>query len=441
VAGTYDVYAWWITGGSRATNAPYTINYDGGSETVRVNQKATTGQWNYLGTYPFAAGAASVVLSDGPGANGSVLADAIILATIEGKFAPNVIGNDVDYGFYVTGHNMACTACHDASENHIDHFHRTYASAADNYQAGYRLKSVDGGEPMNIPRPSGNPIDNWQDFALCFDCHSRVAVLGTSQSDVSGTNFWDDDGSIRNSHNYHLAISSTHFDSDFDGTADSVETCTACHNVHGSPTPAMVRNGELISREDALNFGYVTTLSDPNIDPNAILPDSIAGKMDLAGNTIEATGVCNACHGAMIYYRSPNPVVIIDNPAAVFNPDGNWSTSSTSPDRYGADFRYKAGGTGSDTGTWTPDVTYAGTYDVYAWWVTGGSRATNAPYTINYNGGSETVRVNQKATTGQWNLLGTYPFAAGTAGSVELSDGPGADGVVVGDAILLELQP
>jgi hypothetical protein len=80
-----------------------------------------------------------------------------------------------------------------------------------------------------------------------------------------------------------------------------------------------------------------------------------------------------------------------------------------------------------------------GDYNVYAWWITGSSRATNAPYTINYDGGSETVRVNQKATNGQWNLLGTYPFRFGTSGDVVLSDGPDADGVVIADAIMVEL--
>ena len=133
-------------------------------------------------------------------------------------------------------------------------------------------------------------------------------------------------------------------------------------------------------------------------------------------------------------------IVIVDNddPEATIDPEGNWATHSGYG--YGVDCRSKAEGTGTGTATWTPEIPVAGDYNVYAWWIEGGSRATNAPYTITYDGGSETIRVNQKATGtgGQWNLLGTYPFAAGTAGSVVLSDGPGADGVVVGDAIKFE---
>jgi hypothetical protein len=132
-----------------------------------------------------------------------------------------------------------------------------------------------------------------------------------------------------------------------------------------------------------------------------------------------------------------DPEIIVDNPDATVDPEGDWSTLIGHGDGYGADLRYKAEGSGSDTATWTPDVSEAGTYRVYAWWIYGSSRATNAPYTINYDGGSETVRVNQKesGTAGQWNYLGTYNFLAGTSGYVELSDGPNANGVVIGDAV------
>jgi len=221
-AGTYEVYAWWIYGSKRATNVPYTIHYDGGSETVRVNQKAsgTGGQWNLLGTYDFASGTSGyVVLSDGPAAGGVVVADAV------------------------------------------------------------RFRFLD------------------------------------------------------------------------------------------------------------------------------------------------------------------SDVLIVDNPDATVFTEGYWHRLSGCPDGYETDLRYKAEGDGTYYVTYRPDLPVDGDYNVYAWWIHGSKRATNAPYTITYNGGSETVRVNQKATSGQWNLLGTYPFVAGTSGYAELRDGPGAAGVVIADAVKWELQP
>jgi 5-methylcytosine-specific restriction endonuclease McrA len=316
--GDYRVYARWVAHPNRATDAPYTIHYAGGSETVDVDCTINYGQWYYLGTYPFAAGTTgSVVLSDD--ADGYVIADAIKLedATTppEGAYAPNVVGADtddddiLDYGFYVTGHKTDCLSCHEARMHHIDHYHRTYNQESNNYQLGYRLRTV-GGEPLNIPRPAGDPVANWRDFALCFDCHNRAEVLGDDQYDVDHTNFWDTT-TLMNAHYNHLSRSGDDFDSDWDGLADSNISCISCHNVHGSPSPAMIRHGELIATNRdfpsdfaALNFGYVTESSEPDIDPDATLGESvIAGRMDMAGADISENGVCSACHTARWYYR------------------------------------------------------------------------------------------------------------------------------------------
>jgi hypothetical protein len=76
---------------------------------------------------------------------------------------------------------------------------------------------------------------------------------------------------------------------------------------------------------------------------------------------------------------------------------------------------------------------------VYARWVAHANRATDAPYTITYDGGSVTIDKNQQTDGCTWNLLGTYPFEVGTAGSVVLSDD--ANGYLNADAVKLELQP
>ncbi|MDY6953365.1 MAG: hypothetical protein SWE60_17790, partial [Thermodesulfobacteriota bacterium] len=78
-------------------------------------------------------------------------------------------------------------------------------------------------------------------------------------------------------------------------------------------------------------------------------------------------------------------------------------------------------------------------YNVYARWVTHPNRATDAPYTINYDGGSETIDIDCTTNGCVWNLLGTYPFAVGTSGSIVLSDD--ADGILIADAIKLEVAP
>ena len=115
-----------------------------------------------------------------------------------------------------------------------------------------------------------------------------------------------------------------------------------------------------------------------------------------------------------------------------------WSYKSGLSEAYSGDMHYLPGlGDGSCTATWTPDLTDAGDYEVYAWWKAGSVRATDAPYTINYEGGFETIDVDQRVNGCVWNLLGTYSFAAGTDGSIVLSDN--ADGYLIADAIMLEV--
>ncbi|MFZ3138927.1 MAG: hypothetical protein WA126_16220 [Thermodesulfovibrionales bacterium] len=114
-----------------------------------------------------------------------------------GVAAPNVIGDEdaatqygTGYGFYKTGHGLAtgsypasggpaanakCTDCHNTTYAHIDHDSRTYVAARNNYQAGYRLNSVNGAPPMDIPRNDvGMPKS---DFALCGQCHDLDLFL------------------------------------------------------------------------------------------------------------------------------------------------------------------------------------------------------------------------------------------------------------------------
>lgn len=126
--------------------------------------------------------------------------------------------------------------------------------------------------------------------------------------------------------------------------------------------------------------------------------------------------------------------IIIDNPGAAVA--GSWSTGTSSADKYGADYRFKGQGDGSSYLQYTPEIMTAGDYHVYEWHPQGSNRTLGAPHVISHSSGSETVLVNQQVNGGQWNYLGTYPFAVGSAGHVRITDGF-ADGgqVVLADAV------
>jgi len=136
--------------------------------------------------------------------------------------------------------------------------------------------------------------------------------------------------------------------------------------------------------------------------------------------------------------------IVVDNVAATFV--GAWSTGTSSADKYGADYRYATtAASETATATFTPTLQAAGNYDVYCWYPQGSNRSAMAPYTVYWNGGSQTISVNQKANGGTWNLLvAAKPFAAGTAGYVKIGNGTGETSLVVmADAVrfLLVSQP
>jgi len=130
--------------------------------------------------------------------------------------------------------------------------------------------------------------------------------------------------------------------------------------------------------------------------------------------------------------------IIIDNGDPSFKSEGNWTSGAG-----GNDFKdgsaYASGtsaGDAANTATWSPDITSAGTYDVYEWHGEdpNSDHATKAPFTVKSDDGAKTILVNLQTNSGKWNLLGTFKFAAGKGGNVSLSSS-NADGNVLADAV------
>jgi len=245
---------------------------------------------------------------------------------------------DIQYGYYISGHKIDCSHCHDLASDHIDGQARTYCASQNNYQSGYRLKSVEvDGQmvlPLEIPRVGCNTgesprTDN--DFALCFSCHDKYKLLGDAygsgsfHQDPLATNFRNEDhvdenGKVNNEHLRHLrgrgqCGNSKDWDSDWDGVADSPQSCPACHNVHGSPSPAMTRHGELASpaggsaeKAPMFNFRYLNTAGKADFSLQNT-SQSTGGQTQFWGSgpgTVAKNKICAMCHNdQIIYHRSP----------------------------------------------------------------------------------------------------------------------------------------
>jgi RHS repeat-associated protein len=124
-------------------------------------------------------------------------------------------------------------------------------------------------------------------------------------------------------------------------------------------------------------------------------------------------------------------------------PTGAWPYStnpSFNQHAVNGDYRSNSGAATGDTYTWYTCPRESGNYRVEAHYVTAPDRATTAPYTVNYTGGSSQFSVNQASSTvaGRWSRLGTatqtFPLNAGCfTGSVVLGDV--ANKVVAADAV------
>jgi uncharacterized lipoprotein YddW (UPF0748 family) len=167
---------------------------------------------------------------------------------------------------------------------------------------------------------------------------------------------------------------------------------------------------------------------------NCTVTATAPGYQNASGSVWITAGAVSNLNLTMI--PSTTTEIIIDNPSATFT--GTWSTGTSSTDKYGADYRYaNAATTETATAIWRPTISTAGYYDVYVWYPQGSNRSAIAPYKVYWNGGSQTVPVNQQANGGKWNLIiSRKSFAAGTAGYVKLGNGTSESAkVIMADAV------
>ena len=110
-------------------------------------------------------------------------------------------------------------------------------------------------------------------------------------------------------------------------------------------------------------------------------------------------------------------IIISDNGDSGTSYTGIWQVSG-GENPYGTDSLWSRDGA---TYTWHADLPQAGVYEVYMWWTNYSNRGDSAPVTIEYDGGSQVVYVNQTQNGGMWNLLSTYSFDAATGGTVTIT--------------------
>jgi hypothetical protein len=117
---------------------------------------------------------------------------------------------------------------------------------------------------------------------------------------------------------------------------------------------------------------------------------------------------------------------------------GTWKASTFTKPYVGVGYIHDdRAGKGEKSATFTPKLPKAGEYEVLISYTTGGTRSTNTPVTISFDGGEKTITVDQTKPPKidkLFHSLGKFPFKAGVAGSVTISN-KGTDGHVIVDAV------
>lgn len=99
---------------------------------------------------------------------------------------------------------------------------------------------------------------------------------------------------------------------------------------------------------------------------------------------------------------------IVDNVEANF--EGSWAISTSQPDRWGVNYSY-AWGSANDLNRahFLPFLQCINkNYNLYIYYPAFNNRCTSTKLTINHNGGSSTLYIDQTSNGGKWNMLGTY---------------------------------
>jgi N-acetylmuramoyl-L-alanine amidase len=126
--------------------------------------------------------------------------------------------------------------------------------------------------------------------------------------------------------------------------------------------------------------------------------------------------------------------IIVDNVNSGFSASANWTTGTSSTDKYGIDYRWNYVGTVADVATFSTSLPSSGTWTVYVWYPQGSNRSTVTPYIISTSSGTTTKTVNQQINGGQWVSLGAFSMNSG-ANTVKVSCQAASGTVVIADAV------
>jgi N-acetyl-anhydromuramyl-L-alanine amidase AmpD len=168
----------------------------------------------------------------------------------------------------------------------------------------------------------------------------------------------------------------------------------------------------------------------------------IIGHIEVPGSTHTDPGPCWDWNYYMsLVNDSTGWSTIVDNSTAGrFRASANWSLSSYSSQRYGADYAYATPQGISDAAYYKVNIPSTRNYEIFIWYPANTGYNAKTPVVIwqansdDTGRTSVTVNVNQQVSGGQWVSLGTYRLLAGDAEIIAVSRWTTGTEYVIADA-------
>jgi len=431
-SGSYEVFMWWTEFSSRSDSVPVAISHSGGTSNITINQQTNGGQWNSLGVYTFGSNG-SVTLTAPNRYPTSYCADAIRVipaepsadVIIDNRHAETsmvgswpVSGGENPYGTdsvynREAGNSFswlftpASSGYYEVSMWWTEFSSRSAVTPVEIEHAGGTASTTvnqlaDGGQ--------WNTLGTWQ-----FTAGQTYAVSVLTLSDRSA-----------------ICADAVRFRKT---SAPAVTANFSCTPTSGQ-APLAVNFTDLSTSPTALtswqwDFDNNGTVDSTQQNPSYTYSSDGTYSVKL---TVSGPSGSDSVTRTNLITVSPSSgyQIIVDDGDPGTSSTGTWDLSGGA-DPYDGDSlwaRYTA------TYTWRFTPTQTGQFDVYMWWTVISSRGTAVPVAINHAGGTANVTVNQLENGGQWNLLGTYNFDAGTEYSIVVRT-PGGSPTACADAVRL----
>lgn len=376
VSGMYDVYEWHHPT-SGTTAAPFVVKHARGTSQVLVGQTvATGGKWNRIGNFPFEAGSTgSVAITNGfgGGTGNFVLADG--LKFVRTDDIPPMFGNG-DFE-KLSGNPLDGTAVF-----------QTWSPGAGSY-----------GE--NIIVRQSAPYQG-----------AYAAEFNTTASGNGGSSLLTQTFAVLEPGTYTLSG----YIRKLEGGADVQPELAVLTGTGEVKLEGVVPTG---------NYAYYALTVD------------IAQRTNVTVKAGIRSGAGRVAIDNIGFAKLPGTVEIImdnkDSSGVAFS-DATWLNTGANASAYNGDFALNTAKNGKATATYTPAIPVSGMYDVYEWHhYTSGP--TDAPFTVHSAEGSTRLLVDQSKNGQKWNKIGTFPFLAGSTGSVDITNGNTTSSFILADGI------